>query len=241
MLTLLRTIKKHIYWALKYSKYRLRGPFSKMTDTQLLMKLSSYTTVIKDRYKESEKNQMRLQNMELAISKLNNLIIQPGEIFSFWEKIPIPTKRSGFNPGPTIYGNKLIDGYGGGLCQVSTTLYGALLKCGLKVIERHNHSIDIHGEDRFFQLGLDSAVSFPYKDLVFFNNFNYPVQINIKLDTAGLKCHCLCLTNKPNKNQIKIIQLKEEYIDQNIIVTTERFLNGVKTDSIISRYIKGKK
>ena len=127
---------------------------------------SSFTTPIKKRSDAANINENRIHNMQLAASKIDGLIIQPQQIFGFWSRVPRPIIKNGFRSGPMLVRGKLTNDVGGGLCQISTTLFNSLLWANFEILERYNHSIDAHGEKRFFTLGQDATVAFGYKDLI---------------------------------------------------------------------------
>ena len=143
---------------------------------------SSFDTPIINRPELGKYNACRIQNMELAISKLNNLIIHPQEIFQFWRLIPYPNRKNGFYKGPSIINGKIKIGYGGGLCQISSTLFNIFMQANFEILERKNHSIDPHGDKRFISLGLDAAVAYGYKDLVVRNQNKVPLKLQITLN-----------------------------------------------------------
>jgi vancomycin resistance protein VanW len=127
---------------------------------------SEITTPIKQRSGFPEVNENRLWNMQLAAKDIHGLILNPGQIFDFWNRVARPTVENGFREGPTLVGNRLMTDVGGGLCQISTTLFQALLWADCDILERYNHSIDAHGETRFFTLGQDATVAYGYKNLI---------------------------------------------------------------------------
>jgi vancomycin resistance protein YoaR len=115
-------------------------------------------------------------NLAIAAKKIDGLIIPPGGKFSFNKVVGPRTRKYGFENAGVISRGKVIPGLGGGICQVSTTLYRTTLKAGLKIDERHNHSIydGIEYADR----GLDAAVAWGYKDFKFSNNLDVPILIS---------------------------------------------------------------
>lgn len=115
----------------------------------------------------------RAQNIELAARFINGKCLKPGEIFSFNNIVGERTKERGFKEAAVIVGNKVESGYGGGICQVSSTLYNAVLKTGLKPIERTHHTLPT----AYVDLGLDATVDFGGIDFKFKNTFNYPIYI----------------------------------------------------------------
>ncbi|MEL6458057.1 MAG: VanW family protein [Cyanobacteria bacterium J06621_15] len=142
---------------------------------------SSFTTPIKKRSGLANINENRIHNMQLAAANIDGLIIQPQKIFGFWNRVPRPIERNGFRSGPMLVRNKLINDVGGGLCQISTTLFNVLLWANFEVMERSNHSIDAHGDKRFFTLGQDATVAYGYKDLIVRNISNIPLLLKLQV------------------------------------------------------------
>lgn len=122
-------------------------------------------------YSGSIKN--RKDNIKLAASKFNNLKLSPGDEISFNDVVGEITAENGFKSATVIVGGEYESGIGGGICQVSTTLYNSLILSDLEIIERHNHSRPIS----YVDLGTDAAVASGYKDLKFKNNTNNPIVI----------------------------------------------------------------
>ncbi len=129
----------------------------------------------------------KIHNMQTAGHKINQVLILPGEVFSFWDIVGHPGPAQGFKKGRNLVGGAIRGGYGGGLCQVSGIVYYLALGAGLEILERHNHSIDIYAEhERFAPLGADATVAFAYKDLRFKNNSTQPLCLHIAADTKRL-------------------------------------------------------
>ena len=149
----LRSLKAYLQHLRKSSKNILCGyPFyyaSKQNNSDISTykyQWSSFTTPIKKRSGLPNINENRICNMQLAANKIDGLIIQPKQIFGFWNRVPRPIIKNGFRSGPMLVAGKLTQDVGGGLCQISTTLFNALLWSNFEVLERHNHSIDAHGD-----------------------------------------------------------------------------------------------
>jgi vancomycin resistance protein YoaR len=142
--------------------------------------LSSYSTSIVD------KSPDRQHNIELAISKIRDLVLYPNEEFSFNNRVGNRTEAEGYKDAIIIRrteeGPKKEDGVGGGVCQLSTTIYKAAQACGLKIVERHNHSSEI----TYAEIGDDAAVSYGYLDFRFINNRSFPIMLKFSLDTDQL-------------------------------------------------------
>ena len=114
-------------------------------------------------------------NLKIASQKINGLIIPPNGKFSFNKVVGERSKANGFKEAGVISQGRVIPGLGGGICQVSTTLYRAVLLSGAKINERHNHSI--YDGIEYAERGLDAAVAWGYKDFKFTNGLNIPILI----------------------------------------------------------------
>jgi len=97
---------------------------------------------------------------------MEGLILAPGQVFSFNQVVGPRTKDRGYDEADVILNNQLVPDIGGGVCQVSTTFYNAVLRANLEIMERHPHSLLI----RYVEPGLDAAVAFGTKDFSFRNN-----------------------------------------------------------------------
>lgn len=128
----------------------------------------------------------RRHNLERAIGLINNRLILPGQAFSLSQHLGEPTIQNGFRSGPVFAGGKVVNDAGGGLCLIATNLYSLFLKSGCQILERHNHSIDAYGSERFYELGEDAAIAYAYKDLAIRNPFKTPLllEIGIQGDTV---------------------------------------------------------
>lgn len=114
-------------------------------------------------------------NLRVAAEKIDGLIIPPGGKFSFNKVVGPRTEKCGFKKAGVISQGRVIPGLGGGICQVSTTLYKAVLMSGMNIDERHNHSI--YDGINYAERGFDAAVAWGYKDFRFTNSLDIPVLI----------------------------------------------------------------
>ncbi len=172
---------------------------------------SEITTPIKRRSSFPEVNENRLWNMQLAARDIDGLLLHPGQIFGFWNRVARPTVANGFREGPTLVGNRLMTDVGGGLCQISTTLFQTLLWADCQILERHNHSIDAHGDKRFFPLGQDATVAYGYKDLIVRNNSQVPLQLRLQVlpDKAEVTATVWGIQPKPVEVKVSSTVLEE--------------------------------
>ena len=117
-------------------------------------------------------------NIELACKQLSNIVVHPGEVFSFWRAVGNTTKRKGYKAGREIIGDTIQPGIGGGLCNLGNTLHWIILHSPLEVVEFHNHSDALapdHGKRVPFSTG--TSVSYNNVDYRFRNNTDQDVQI----------------------------------------------------------------
>ena len=167
-----------------------------------------YSLVLTQEIKRNENFDSKIQNLSLAAEKINQFVILPNEIFSFWKIIGNP--NIGFANGRTIRYGKIVTESGGGLCQASGILHQLSLIAALKVLERYNHSVDIYTEaTRFCPLGSDATVVYGYKDLRIKNNFNFPIAFQMRVIDHQLELQLLS-TEKINEKTINYLVEKLE-------------------------------
>jgi len=124
----------------------------------------------------------RYQNISTALKSVNNTVIWPGEVFSFNETTGPRTPERGYLPAPIILNGGYDVGYGGGVCQVSSTIYNAALAAGLPIIERHGHTKPVH----YVPDGKDATVDYGYLDLKYKNSRNGPLIIKASLQNTRI-------------------------------------------------------
>ena len=115
----------------------------------------------------------RNTNVEVGASKINGTLIMPGETFSVTAAVTPFNADNGYYPAPSYESGQVVDTYGGDICQVSTTLYNAVLKAELQVDERHNHTMLVSYVDP----SKDAAIAEGLMDFIFTNNTDAPIYI----------------------------------------------------------------
>ena len=128
--------------------------------------LGTYTTVVSG-------TAARIRNVYLAAQKINGRIYNPGETFWYNATVGERTEAGGFGPAPAYVGGKTVDSVGGGICQVSSTLYYATLLANLQIVTRYCHQF----APGYITWGCDATVSWGFPDFAFRNNTEYPIQI----------------------------------------------------------------
>lgn len=115
----------------------------------------------------------RNENLKLSLDCINGIILAPGDVFSFDRTLGERTVEKGYKSAKTFSGGEIIESIGGGICQISSTLYNAVLYSNLEVVERHNHSFIVS----YLPAGYDAAVAFRQIDFKFKNSTKWPVKI----------------------------------------------------------------
>ncbi len=115
----------------------------------------------------------RATNVEVGTAKISGTLVMPGESYSVTQAVIPFTAENGYQPAPSYEENRVVDSYGGGICQVSTTLYNALLKAELEITARSNHTMSVSYVDP----SKDAAIAEGVMDLAFYNNLSAPVYI----------------------------------------------------------------
>ncbi|MBI3379488.1 VanW family protein [Candidatus Gottesmanbacteria bacterium] len=128
----------------------------------------------------------RIHNVDLAASRINGHLIPPGESFSFNDTLGDISAATGFQPAYIIKEGRTVLGDGGGVCQVSTTLFRAVLNTGLPIVERHAHAYRVHYYEEESPVGIDATVFAPSYDLKFKNDTSNYILIQAKTDLNSL-------------------------------------------------------
>jgi vancomycin resistance protein YoaR len=129
--------------------------------------LSSYST----NYAASNRN--RTTNLILAANKINGTVIMPGETFSYNKVVGARTIAAGYKEAPIYVSGEVVDGVGGGICQITTTLYNAVVYANLEIVQRTNHQF----VPSYAPASRDATVVYGSIDFQFKNNRNYPIKL----------------------------------------------------------------
>ena len=156
--------------------------------------LSTYTT----RYDAG--NVSRTTNLSIACSKLNGYVISPGEVFSYNKVLGKRTSENGYKEAAVYVAGGVENGLGGGICQISTTLYNAVVLANLGIEERHNHSYTT----TYSEPGRDATVSYGVLDFKFKNTRKYPVKLEAYIKSGVATVSVYGIKEDPEYN-IKII------------------------------------
>ena len=151
-------------------------PFYGLKPSELTLRAGFYTSY-------SNSTLERKHNIALAVKKLNGTMVEPNGEFSFNKTVGERTEKRGYKMAKIIVGGKFLDGVGGGVCQVSTTLYNAVLLSGLSILEYHPHSLPVS----YVAPSFDAMVNSSWADLKFLNNTKNPLIIKAFADGERVK------------------------------------------------------
>ncbi len=193
--------------------------------------LASYTTYFTT---NSENNYNRGINIGLAAESIDGTLLLPGEEFSFNKVVGPRTAKKGYRTAHIFVAGQIQDGTGGGICQVSTTLYNVVLRANLEVTERHNHMFTVG----YVPLGHDAAVSYGYADLIFTNTTTYPLQIIAKVSPGNALTITIKSTNDYPGIKVKLATKTISTTPISVVYEYDNTLpNG--TESIVENGMEG--
>lgn len=192
-------------------------------------------------------NTGRFINMKLAVEAVNGTLLMPGQEFSYNNVVGNTTPERGYKEANTYVGNKIVPGYGGGICQVSTALYRSIMRSNIRSTERMNHSMTVS----YSKPGLDATVSYGYIDYKFVNTYDFPIYIqgfigggtlgfNIYGNTSALDGKTYDLVSEINETY----EPKVEYVDDANLeagkeVTESTGMTGYKSTTYLVTYQNG--
>lgn len=149
----------------------------------------------------------RAQNVRNACSKINGTILYPGEEFSTYEKISPFTQENGYGIAGAYENGQVVESVGGGVCQVATTLYNAVIRAELDVTMRYNHSMMVS----YVPPSDDAAIAGTYKDFRFKNNMDTPVYIEGTSDGGILTFKVYGVENRPSN---RVVSFESETVEK---------------------------
>lgn len=203
--------------------------------------LATFTT----RYDVSDAD--RSTNLRLACEKINGKVVLAGETFSYNKALGARTASAGYKNAKIYSAGEVVDGIGGGICQISSTLYNSVLMANLEIVERRNHQF----VTSYVPAGRDATVVYGVTDFKFKNTRKYPVRIvaTAKNGIATVSIYGIKEENEYtftfNTKTVASIPFTTKYIEDKSLATgTERVkqkgANGLKTETYITKMLNGK-
>jgi vancomycin resistance protein VanW len=181
----LRRIHRYTQWYMPGKKFA--GNFNEST---LPYRVKKHQSVLLKKLGDSDVQLQlnKVTNIRIAIKNINNILIRPGETFSFCKLVGHPTKGKGYLPGMELSFGEARAGTGGGICQISNLIHWLVIHSPLTVTERYHHSFDPFPDDgRVLPFGSGATVFYNYRDYQFVNNTQHTFQLRLWLSEKCLE------------------------------------------------------
>ncbi len=202
--------------------------------------IASYTT----KYNPNEIN--RTHNMSLAASKVNGTVVAPGQTFSYNNTVGKRTVSAGYRDAKIFENGRVVDGLAGGICQVSTTIYNAVLYADMEIVERKNHSFAVS----YAPMGQDATVVWGAIDFKFRNNTKNPIKLTASVSGGKVTVNILSIKERNFKVDIQntIVSTKpfetkyvtDETLEEGVEKVVQSGINGATVRSVRTVYENGK-
>ena len=203
-------------------------------------KISAYST----RYDGGDKD--RSTNLEIACKKIDEKIVLPGETFSYNKTLGARTTKAGYKTAKVYENGAVVDGIGGGICQISSTLYNAVLKANMQIVERRNHQFITS----YVPEGRDATVAYGVTDFKFKNTRKYAIKIKATASNGVATISIYGIKENPEYNitfetkTVSTIPVTEKYIEDNTIAEgteeiKQKGANGCVTETYIIKSLNG--
>lgn len=175
-------------------------------------------------------NETRTKNIHEAVEHLNGIVVPAGKTFSFNQTVGKRTVLAGYQAAKVVQGDEFVDGLGGGICQVSSTVFQSVLRANLQIKVRACHSLEIS----YVPLGGDATVQWNSQDFQFVNNSNSDIRLIVTANDGTLTCAVEAKDDiKPGKVDIKIKKDGKSYV-------LTRSVDGTVNYTTYSKYSKPK-
>lgn len=200
--------KRHLYWHWNGRTYARER---RSTDLQYLHARHQTPLDRKLPGVDPRLNENKKQNLTIAARALDGLLLEPGQVFSYWRTIGKPTAKKGYLPGLVLEQGGLGEGIGGGLCQLSNLIYWMTLHTDLEVIERYRHSFDVFPDrNRSQPFGSGATCVYNYRDLAIANATNTTFQLRVWIEKGELRGQWRAAT--PPTRRYRVIERDHEMV-----------------------------
>ena len=218
----------------------------KVTTSQIVTEaFPDQLTTFRTNYDGGDKD--RTTNLQLACNKINGKVVMPNETFSYNKTLGARTAAAGYKNAKVYEAGQVVDGIGGGICQISTTLYNAVLRANLEIVERRNHQF----VTSYVEAGMDATVVYGMTDFKFKNTRKYPVKIiaSAKNGVATVSLYGIKESEEYTFSfrtvTVSTIPTSTKYIDDATLPAgTEKVkqkgANGKKTETYMTKMLNGK-
>lgn len=203
--------------------------------------ISSYSTTF------SNNDSGRVENLRIASGYINGTLLMPGDEFSYNNTIGPTTAERGYKKANTYVGSKIFPDYGGGVCQVSSTLYRAIIQANIRSTERRNHSMTVG----YAAPGLDATVAAGYIDYKFVNTYDFPIYIQGYLSGNRVVFNIFGNKEAMNGKTYELVneiletynygteEVKDSTLNEGTRIVTSSGVNGCKASGYLVTYQNG--
>ena len=220
------SLKEQIYNMIKNKDIKnINLPVKIIKPTITTEQVKSINTILGQFSTSFNEYSSRGTNIYIAAKSTSDILIMPGDTFSYNKSTGARTWSNGYKTAKVIVNGKYVNGEGGGVCQVSTTIYNAALISGLEIQEVHNHTYPSH----YVPKGRDAAVSYGYIDLKFKNNFAHPIYIKNIVSNGAITSKIYGCSQDREKLYIRT---QESHEKDKIIVKNYRVFLGEENNKI---------
>ncbi len=147
--------------------------------------------------------QNKIKNLKLAVTRLDGVLLRPGETFSYWRLIGKPSRRKGYQEGMVLFLGRIGSDVGGGLCQLSNLIFWMTLHTPLTVVERYRHSHDVFPDSNRTQpFGSGATCAYPHRDLMIRNDTNQSFQLCLRVGDTHLEGEWRAMTAPKRRYEI---------------------------------------
>lgn len=196
-------LRRKWHWLKNTSRYG----FIDAKDTSCVYSLKKHKSMLLRPLKDVDMylQYNKITNLRLAISRIDGVIIRPGQTFSIWKMVGRPSKSKGYLEGLALHNGQVSTDIGGGLCQLGNLLYWMALHSDLEVTERWRHSFDVFPDvNRKIPFACGATLSYNYIDLQLTNNTGHTFRINLWLDNEFL--HGELLSDSPISDTFEVFE-----------------------------------
>ncbi|HQG57886.1 MAG TPA: VanW family protein [Candidatus Dojkabacteria bacterium] len=200
------SLLRYLYW------YISRVNFATEFKTKLPVEIFFHKTILRRKLKDVDMwmQENKIENLKIAIKKLDGIVVKPGQTFSYWRLIGKPTVKKGYLEGMVLNNGKVLSAIGGGLCQLSNLIFWITLHSPLSVVERWRHSYDVFPDVKRDQpFGSGATCAYPNLDLQIRNNTQQDFQLSLEIDDTYLIGRWL--SDKPIEFKYKVFEKDHEF------------------------------
>lgn len=204
------TVRRHCLWLSPSFHWARRRQAERLPEVQFCHATPLIRNLGREEEQQWQKN--KVVNLKLAVSRLDGVLLYPGETFSYWRLIGRPSRRKGYREGMVLFLGRIGGDIGGGLCQLSNLIFWMTLHTPLTVVERYRHSHDVFPDSgRTQPFGSGATCAYPHRDLMIRNDTDQVFQLCLRVGETHLEGEWRAL--RPPACRYEIVE-REARIDQ---------------------------